>query len=307
MQKIIITSFIALLSFSAMSQDNKMAIFHPAGNANNEVKDIVRETISEVVVNSNDYIVLERAQIDKVIDEILEPLNNPMFDEKTAVRAGKLLGANIAIVSTVTRGGNNYFVSIKMIEVETARITKQITGETAYISEMKNLVQRLARNMFGKSNTVDLLYLQKRTIVRNGQVLSGNQLREVVGTAAHNIYTKSYSQNRSGNRYLIFGVASLGVGSAIYFAQPFEKKVDYMDNGNPHYRYESDEALNAGFAGGIALVGAAMVLTGTTLKISSKTKLKNIVDSYNNSQRTASAMELKFDLTGNGIRLTLAF
>jgi len=72
MRKNIFTIAVALfLSTTAMAENQRVAVFDPAGNAERHVNEIVREIFSSVIVNTDGYVVLERSLIDRVLAENL--------------------------------------------------------------------------------------------------------------------------------------------------------------------------------------------------------------------------------------------
>ena len=149
MKKVIITSVIVLFSITAMAQDRKVAVFDPAGSAvDNTIKEIVREEISSIIVNSGSYIVLERQLIDKVLEENRFQ-SGGLVDDSQISEIGKQMGANVVFVSSIASMGSNLYISCKIIDVQTARIEKQRTaltqrGQTDLIA----VVQRVVNDMF---------------------------------------------------------------------------------------------------------------------------------------------------------------
>ena len=154
MKKLIITSAIAVLSLAAMAQDKKVAVFDPAGSVNSDIKEIVREIISSGFVNAGGgYIVLERSLIDKVLEENKFQTGG-LVDDSQISEIGKRMGANLVFVSNVTALGNNYFISGKLIDVQTARIDKQKTTETQRgTNDLIDVVQKMVGEMFGSGAT----------------------------------------------------------------------------------------------------------------------------------------------------------
>lgn len=149
MKKIIIPTVIALLSFSVMAEDRKVAVFHPAGNANNNVKDIVREQISSVIVKTDGYTVLERQLIDRVLSEHRIQVGG-LINESDAVKMGQLMGANFAVVSSITPLDRNLYISVKLIDVQTARIIEQSTGQTqSGTDDLLRVAERLTKEILG--------------------------------------------------------------------------------------------------------------------------------------------------------------
>jgi len=149
MNKKIITIVIAFLSFSAMAQERKVAVFHPAGNASNDVKEIIREQISSDIVNTVGYTVLERQLLDKLLAEQRIQVGG-LVEDSQIVEVGKLAGANLAFVSSISPLDRNLFVSVKMIDVQTARIIKQSTGLTqSGTVDLINIVRKLTSEILG--------------------------------------------------------------------------------------------------------------------------------------------------------------
>jgi Curli production assembly/transport component CsgG./Borrelia membrane protein P13. len=88
------------------------------------VATLVTDKISEVLVNSNKYKVLDRDNIDSVLKEREFQLSD-MVSDNDAAAAGKYLGADYVVVVKVQRIDATYYVSGKMIAVETGVIAKQ--------------------------------------------------------------------------------------------------------------------------------------------------------------------------------------
>ena len=155
MRKIIITMAIAsLISFTAMAQEErKVAVFDPAGNADNSVKEIVREVISSVVVNTNGYTVLERQLIDRVLAENRFQMGG-LVDDAQISEMGRMIGANLVFVTSVITMDNNFFISGKIVDVQTARIEMQRTSETQNgTRDLVAVVQRLVGDILRQPAT----------------------------------------------------------------------------------------------------------------------------------------------------------
>ena len=150
MKKVFILIFVAILIASALkAQDKKVAVFDPAGTVDSNIKDVVREEISSVIVNASGYVVLERQLINKVLEENKFQTGG-MVDDSQISEMGRMMGANYVFVSSITDMGNNtYYISFKMIDVTTARIEKQKTATTARsgLSELIATVQKTVTEM----------------------------------------------------------------------------------------------------------------------------------------------------------------
>ena len=135
--------------FSAMAQDKKVAVFDPAGNADNSIKEIIREEISSIIVNTGGFTVLERQLINKVLEEN-KFQSGGLVDDSQISEIGKRMGANLVFVTSLTQmESKNYYVSCKMIDVQTARIEKQKTSQTIRgSSDLISTIQKLVGEMF---------------------------------------------------------------------------------------------------------------------------------------------------------------
>ncbi len=135
-------------SFSTnFESGGKIAIFNPTGNVNDGVKTVVREELSSIVVGSKKYTVLERALIDKVLEESKFQMSGQVDDSQVG-ELGKKMGADYVCIASITPMGNNFYVSIKLVSVTTARVEKQKTGMTQNGgSDILKVVGGLARNI----------------------------------------------------------------------------------------------------------------------------------------------------------------
>jgi TolB-like protein len=90
------------------------------------------EQTSNNLFRNSDLRFVERAQINKVIDEMKFGTSGFVSDE-SAVRIGQLLGADAVVLGTLTRIGRRISVSLKVVETKSGRIlssgTTEIEGE----------------------------------------------------------------------------------------------------------------------------------------------------------------------------------
>ncbi|MEI6767247.1 MAG: hypothetical protein WCM76_16575 [Bacteroidota bacterium] len=130
-----IVTVILILNFWALvcnGQDNlkKVAIINPDGkNVSDELKTILREELSSIVVNTSGYTVLEREEVNKVVKARRSEVNIE-FSESELREIGKFLQADYVCYAIITPIDNNYHISIKISEIETAKIVFQNTGIT---------------------------------------------------------------------------------------------------------------------------------------------------------------------------------
>ena len=97
-------------------------------------------------VNTGQVIVVDRNSIDKIIEENRFQ-SAGLTDEDTAVQIGKLAGAEIIVTGTVSSVGSNFYLQLRLIDVETAEVVASSLGEAKIENEFLNMstiaVQRL--------------------------------------------------------------------------------------------------------------------------------------------------------------------
>ena len=136
------------IATAIFAQDRKVALFDPIGSVPQSTKEIVREEISSVVVNTKGYVVLERTLIDKVLEEN-KFQEGGLVDDNEISDLGRMMGANYVLVSSLTTMENDsYYLSFKMIDVKTARIEKQKTARCE-IKDLIDVVEKTVNEMFG--------------------------------------------------------------------------------------------------------------------------------------------------------------
>ena len=309
------------------ANDEKVAIFDPAGSVDNSYKEVIREEISSIIVNTGGYTVLERQLIDRVLEENRFQ-SGGLVDDAQVSEMGKRMGANLVFVSSITAmSGNNFYISCKLIDVQTARIERQRTGQTQRgANEMIDVVKKMVGEMFISEQRVQpprqtttvsasatkpvvttsgMLIANGKTIYRDNRKLSKNEVRGVMAnTNALPLYNKGVSRNRNGNILLISGVGLSAGAAFVFLKEPFEERYSYTGwDGNIYYGYDGKNQKIAYILGA---TGAAMAITSITLKVTSSSFVKKSVTMYN-SLKTTSYMDWKFDVTGNGACLTIQF
>ncbi len=89
----------------------------------------VTEKIIEALVASGQYAVLDRGNVQQILEEKKFQLSGMVRDSEIK-QAGEYLGAQFVCVAKVSRVGGTYFVAAKIIDVETGKIISQISKET---------------------------------------------------------------------------------------------------------------------------------------------------------------------------------
>jgi hypothetical protein len=347
MKKVIITNVIVLLlSLTAMAQDKKVAVFDPAGSVDMSVKEIVREEISSIVVNTVGYTVLERQLIEKVLEENKFQMGG-LVDNSEISEIGKRMGADFVFVSNITIiDGKNFHISCKMIDVLTARIEMQKTGQASKkTSELIIAVQKMVKEMF--SNTQKTSQTNK-PIVEEKPSQTNTPIVEEKPSQANKPIVEEKSEksteklDKKGKKVFMNG-RELGKAEVRRIMADTDIKIyenykgitlnkDVLSVYNKGIRKNNvgtglviaGPCLifvgilifdSSGFhiwdkedAGGpsMMVIGTACLTTGIVLKSSGKKDIRRAVNAYNNGGGISN-MELKFGFTGNGIGFALNF
>jgi len=310
MKKVIIISVVALLSLVAMAQDKKVAVFDPAGSAENTIKEILREEISSIIVNAGGFTVLERQLINKVLEEN-KFQSGGLVDDSQISEIGKRMGANLVFVTNLSRVGKNYYVSCKLIDVQTARIEKQKTAQTTRGSnDLVSTVRKMVGEMFAKTTgSIDQEPIPNnipafQNAPNSNITFSEFKAQLKLERKEMRYEKKSYPDMLAGNSFALasykkyrakqtagwtlFGtglVLAIPVGTCFFFfAESF-----YYDDYYGYYR-SNWWGLEAGIA--LWSVGAVAFFTGVGLLGASNKNLKTAYHFYTKGGRTACTLNV---------------
>jgi hypothetical protein len=115
---------------ASSGQELKVAVFNPTSkDVSEDIVSIVREEVSNAVVNASGYVVLEREQIDRVLAENKFQASG-LVDDKQIGALGRQMGADKVCVTSIAKLGSAYHISCKLVDVTTAQIETQNTGKT---------------------------------------------------------------------------------------------------------------------------------------------------------------------------------
>ncbi|MDR1882077.1 MAG: hypothetical protein LBR26_04765 [Prevotella sp.] len=145
---IIILSLVAYAAIAAAQP--KVAVFDPICDLPASTKNILREKVVGVIVSSPNYTAVERSLISKVMEESKFQAEG-LVDETQQTELGRKAGANLVCIVMAVRLESDYYVSVKLVNLLTAQIEKQRTGQTAFSSvNVETLIQNLATEIFTK-------------------------------------------------------------------------------------------------------------------------------------------------------------
>ncbi len=130
----------------------------------------VTDKIEEELVASGKYTVLDRINVAKVLQEKEFQLSGLVKDTEIK-KAGEYLGADLVVVTRVSRIENTFFISAKMIDVKTGAITAQTSdqqeGSSAVLfSIAQNVGRKLAGGVIEKTEEPLQVARQKRLETR---------------------------------------------------------------------------------------------------------------------------------------------
>ena len=120
----------------------KIAIFDPtvvSMSLGSGTKDAIRELISSTVVNSKRYTVLERALLERILQEYTFS-NSGMVDDKEAVTLGKFAGATKVLVSVLTSSSGKILFTAKLLDMTTSDVEYQ---QFYYANNMGDLLDNI--------------------------------------------------------------------------------------------------------------------------------------------------------------------
>ncbi len=164
---LIIVLVFALIGTVNGQEDKKVAVFDPVGEVSDNLKIIIREELSNAVVNTLGFTVLERELINKVIAENKFQMTGHVDDGQIG-ELGKKMGANYVCYASISSVGGNYYISCKMVDVMTAKIERQNTGIT----------QSGLDDLFTVVSTVSRAMLQQQGASIKNRTSSGSKLSQ---------------------------------------------------------------------------------------------------------------------------------
>jgi TolB-like protein len=157
MKRTSIQVILALVSVAAATALPKIAVLDIVAGKGVEASITVpvAESIMEAMVNSKDFTILDRANIEKVLHEQEFDLSAMVSDDQAA-KAGHYLGADYIVVGSAQALDNEYFVIAKMIDVRTGAITAQCSGKSVgkqseLVEMARALGDKLAKNATASS------------------------------------------------------------------------------------------------------------------------------------------------------------
>lgn len=102
----------------------------------------IAETLRSIWIKRDEYRIVERAMIQKVIEE--HGLNmTGLIDSNTAVKVGEMLGTEKVLVGTISRVRNEYVMNLRLIDVKTGLASN---AQTMTANNEKELLEKVITN-----------------------------------------------------------------------------------------------------------------------------------------------------------------
>jgi tetratricopeptide (TPR) repeat protein len=167
----------------------------------------ITDTLNIALSNIKEFIMIDRSQLEAIMKEQAFQ-NSGFIDSDTAVKLGKLMGAEMLVIGSIQSEEDNYRISARLTDVETGKILKavQVTGTSIF-----DLQDKLALEMIAQQNVTPSPGVMSR--IKKILLSTGNQ-------TAYDYYL------RGRNKYLLFTIK--GYQEAIkLFDQALETDKNY--------------------------------------------------------------------------------
>lgn len=137
-KKIFLSSaFLLALSISPAMAEKRIAVIpFDVPESRPDMKQFgvgITDTINIVLGNFEDFVMIDRSQLETVMKEQAVQKSG-FIDPEKAVNVGKILGAQVLVLGAIQNDGINYRITARMTEVETGKIIKavQVTGTNIF-------------------------------------------------------------------------------------------------------------------------------------------------------------------------------
>lgn len=135
---------------SVSSDKTRIAILDfSAKKVGPELADAVVENLTTELVNTGEFQMLERNQMEKLMEE-LKLQNSDDFNDEFRQELGNLYGAEIAILGSITMIGDTYTLNVRGVQISSGVI--QFAKKVSYTdeNELPPLLTKLANMIAGK-------------------------------------------------------------------------------------------------------------------------------------------------------------
>jgi hypothetical protein len=108
--------------------------------------DVLIDFLSSHLLESGEYTLVDRSQREAVLKEI-EFSQSDCTDEACQLQIGKLLSANQIVVGSIGKLEQTYLLNLQIVDVETGRLLKAVSGQYESMEEMIANARSLVRSL----------------------------------------------------------------------------------------------------------------------------------------------------------------
>ncbi|MDR3151778.1 MAG: CsgG/HfaB family protein [Holosporaceae bacterium] len=148
---------IAIFVCSLVSAQDRIAVLPTSGNADEGVRGMLTEALSDGILNSKQYKLVERAQLGKIMEELNMQVGD-FFDDSKATEIGKFSGAKYICLSSCNKSGYNYMISYRLVDVETGDVLFRERKTTTESSLMESINAIASEKLFAQSSSSNELF-----------------------------------------------------------------------------------------------------------------------------------------------------
>lgn len=215
---IIIVSLVLILSGISYSQEITTAavLTLKAKGISNDEADVLTDRLRSDFVNLKKYSVVERENMEEIMREQGLQLSGCISDE-CAVEAGKILGVKKMLSGSVGKFGEVYFIELRIIDVESAKIESSSTYE--YRGEKEILLTDGVNNALRKLLGYELIDINNSKTTTNKTTTINDKIENRINQNPQELTNPQNQTNiSSGNQNIeqIPGVVWDPVTSAYY-------------------------------------------------------------------------------------------
>lgn len=300
---------LSVLSLTAFAQTKKVAILEVVdreGRMDYSQKMMLRANMARAVANTTGYEAYDRSDVDAIMAEH-EFQRTGLVSNDQIRQLGEMTGVSLILVTEgVLTGTNSVFVSVKILNVETAKV-EILDNMTMGLSaaDMQQGCAQLAKRLFGVTATSSAI--EKYNIERMGTneytYLGKYMDKRVYELFLRNNCPQAYSQYRKGQKLIVSGWSLFGGGALIMVAGGVMMGCYKPDTNSKVV------AIDGLLSGGIAAcaIGGAVIATSIPLVSVGYKKRNNAYKVYNNTCASSSAITFNFTAGSNGLGLALNF
>lgn len=150
LNRVLAAFFFTLISLNVLAQSNKVAIpevVDKEGNVSYAICLMVRSNLTKAISEKQGYAAYDRVDIGAIMDEHSFQRTG-LVDDRTIRKLGEMTGCNLVLIAEIAIiDSENYYVSAKMLEIETAK-TKQI--ESTLMGSSASSIQKGCDELVGK-------------------------------------------------------------------------------------------------------------------------------------------------------------